>query len=132
MGAGANVMSLRTYREVNPSEFDGEGNCFSGFKIDMTILKVYIGTTIKQHGVRGINCFQDGNPFRLIFHIVDIEGHTLLGLPTMRKKGLFIYHKLVNVETVDIHAEYRNLAWYESNNDRMSNNEINQSSSFSE
>ena len=72
------------------------------------------------------------NPFRPLFHIVDIEGHTLLGLPTMRKMGLFTDHKLMNVETVDIHAEYRNLARYESNNDRMSNNETNQSSSFSE
>ena len=50
----------------------------------------------------------------------------------MRKMGLFTDHKLANVETVDIHAEHRNLARYESNNDRMSNNEINQSSSFSE
>ena len=49
-GAGANVMSLKTYREVNPSEFDGQGNCVSGFNNDMTILKGYTGTTIKQHG----------------------------------------------------------------------------------
>ena len=60
-GAGANVMSLKTYREVNASEFDGEGNCVPGFNNDMTILKGYTGTTIKQHGVRGINCFWDGN-----------------------------------------------------------------------
>ena len=57
--AGTNVMSLKTYREVNPSEFDGEGNCVSSFNNDMTILKGYTGTTIKQHGVRGINCFWD-------------------------------------------------------------------------
>ena len=125
-------MSLKTYREVNTSEFDGEGNCASGFNNVMTTLKGYTGTTIKQHGVRGINCLLGWKPFRLLFHIVDIEGHTLLGLPTMRKMGLLTGHKLVNVETVDIRAEYRNLAGYESNNDKMSNNEMNQSSSFSE
>ena len=59
----------------------------------MTILKGYTGTTIKQHGVRGINCFWDGKPFRLLFHIVDIEGHNLLGLPTMIKMGFFTDHK---------------------------------------
>ena len=60
----------------------------------MTILKGYTGTTIKQHGVRGINCFWDGKPFRLLFYIVDIEGHTLRGLPTMRKMG-FIHRPQV-------------------------------------
>ena len=42
-GAGANVMSLDDYKEVNPSEFDDAGNSLVGFSNDRTTLKAYGG-----------------------------------------------------------------------------------------
>ena len=58
-GSGANVMSLDDYKKVNPSEFDEVGNSLVGFSNDRTTLKAYGQKTIKQYGVRALNCQWD-------------------------------------------------------------------------
>ena len=39
-----------------------------------------------------------------LFHIVDAEGPTLLGLQTLRHMGLFSKHPRVYIETIDLHS----------------------------
>ena len=114
-GAGASVMSLDDYKKVNPSEFDEAGNSLVGFSNDRTTLKAYGGKTIKQYGVRALNCQWDNKLIRPIFHTVEAKGPILLGLPTLRRMGLFQKHPRVFIEHIDIHQiQQNNLArwWY--------------------
>ena len=101
--AGANVMSFDDYKKVNPSEFDETGNSLVGFSNDRTTLKAYDGKAIQQYGVRAMNCQWDNTIIKPIFHIVEAKGSILLGLPTLRKMGLFQKHPRVFIETRHIH-----------------------------
>ena len=71
--AEANLMPLDDYKKVNPSEFDESGNSLAGYSHDRTTLKVYGGRTIKQYGVRVINCQWDNLFIKPIFHIVEAK-----------------------------------------------------------
>ena len=102
-GAGANLMSLNDYQKVNPSQFDEAGNSLAGFSDDRTTLKAYGGKTIKQYGIRALICQWDNKLIRPIFHIVEAKGPILLGLPTLRRMGLFQKHPRVFIEHIDIH-----------------------------
>ena len=113
-GAMANIMPLSVFKMLNPSEFDKDGNSISGFNRDMTRLSVYGNRPIQQHGVRLINFIFNKKYLKTRFHIVDVEGHILLGLTVLRKMGLFHKHRLMIIETIDIHQELRNLAKYDS------------------
>ena len=103
-GPDANVVSLKDYKRINPSEFDSSGNSIVGFQDDQTTLKGYGGVLIKQYGVRVINSVWDKKLMKMVFHIVDAEGPVLLSLSTMRCMGLFTKHPAVYIETIDIHS----------------------------
>ena len=102
-GAGANVMSLDDYKKVNPSGFDEARNSLEGFSNDRTTMKAYGGKTIQQYGVRALNCQWANNLIKPIFHFIEAKGPILLGLPTLRKMGLFQKHPRVFIENIDIH-----------------------------
>ena len=85
-GAGANLMSLDDYKKVNSSE---SGNSLAAYSHDRTTLKVYCERTIKQYGVRIMNCHWNNLFIKPIFHIVEAKGPILLGLTTLRKIGIF-------------------------------------------
>ena len=44
-GAGANLMLLDDYKNVNPSDFNDLGNSLAGYSHDRTSLKAYGGMT---------------------------------------------------------------------------------------
>ena len=79
----------------------------------MTRLSAYGNRQIQQHGVRLINFIFNKKYFKTKIHIVDVEGHVLLGLTLLRNMGLFHKHRLMIVETIDIHQEHRNLAGHD-------------------
>ena len=125
-------MSLDDYKKVNPSEFDEAGNSLVGFSNDRTSLKAYGGKTIQQYGVRALNCQWDNKLIKPIFHIVEAKGPILLGLPTLRRMGLFQKHPRVFIEHIDIHQiQQNNLARCVTGGD-MSNNNANEQSSVSD
>ena len=84
-GTMANIV----FKMLNPSEFDKNGNSISGFNRDMATLSAYGNRPIQQHGVRLINFIFNKKYFKTRFHVVDVEGHVLLGLTPPRKMGLF-------------------------------------------
>ena len=47
MGAGANIMSLSTYKSINPSAFDKDGNPTGNFQRASTGLKSFGGREIQ-------------------------------------------------------------------------------------
>ena len=96
-------MSFNDYKKVNPSEFDDAGDSLVGFSNDRTTLKVYGGKTIQHYGIRALKCQWDSRLIKPIFHIVEAKGPTLLGLPTLRRIGLFQKHPRVFIESIDIH-----------------------------
>ena len=110
----ANIMPLSIFKMLNPSEFGKDGNSISGFNRDMTKLSAYGNRPIQQHGVRLINFIFNKKYFKTRFHIVDVEGHILLGLTQLRNMRLFHKHKLMIIETIYIHQEQKNLTRYDS------------------
>ena len=76
----------------------------------MTILSAYGNRPIQQHGVRLINLIFNKKYFKTRFHIVDAEDHVFMGLTLLMKMGLFHKHRLMFIETIDIHQEQRHLA----------------------
>ena len=113
-GAMANIMQLSNFKMLSPSEFDKDGNSFSGFNRDMTRLSAYGDKLTQQHGIRLINFIFNTKYFKTRFHIVDVEGYALLGLTLLRKMGLLHKHWLMIIETIDIQQEQKNLARYDS------------------
>ena len=110
----ANIMPLSVFNMLNPSEFDKDGNSISGFNRDMTRLSAYGNRPLQQNGVRMIDFILNKKYFKTRFHIVDVEDHVLLGLTLLRKMWLFHKHRLMIIDTIDIHQEQRNLARYDS------------------
>ena len=125
-GAAANVMSLHDCKNVNPSEFDEAGNSLVGFSNDKTTLKSYGGKTIQQYAVKALNCQWDNKLIKPIFHIVEAKGAILLGLPTLRRMGLFQKQARIFTEHIDIHQiQQNNLARYVAGNGMSDNNNNN-------
>ena len=122
-GAMANIIPLSIFKMLNPSEFDKDGNSISGFNRDMTRLSAYGNRPIQLHGVGLINVIFNKKYFKTRFHIVDAEGHVLLGLKLLRKMALFHKHRWMIMGTIDIHQEERNLVGYDSKVMDKCNNE---------
>ena len=102
--ADANVMPISTFRKLFPAMFDTNGNAFDKFSKEWTTLRAYGGDIIKQVGTRMITCKWNYQKWVFLFHIVDAEGLTLLGLKTLRHVGIFSKHPIIYIETIDLHS----------------------------
>ena len=110
MGAGANIMSLSSYKSINPSDFDKEGNPTGNFQKSSTGLKSFGGRQIQQYGIKTIKCAWDKKLCLLSFHIVDAEGPILIVLGTMLKLDMIQFHPQVHISSIDINAIRPSLA----------------------
>ena len=88
-------MSSSTYKSINPSDFDKDGNPTGNFQRASTGLKSFGGRQIQQYGIKTIKCFWDRKLWLLNFHIVDAEGPILIGLGTMLKLDMIQFHPQV-------------------------------------
>ena len=79
---------------------------------------------MQQYGVRAVNCQWDNKLIKPIFHIVEAKRPILLGLPTLRRMGLFQKHPKVFIEHIDIHQiqQKDNLARCAADGDMSDNN----------
>ena len=77
--ACVNIMSLSTYKSINPCDFDKDGNPTGNFQRASTGLKSFGGRQIQQYGIKAIKCVWDKKLWLLSFHIVDAEGPILIG-----------------------------------------------------
>ena len=103
-GAGANIMSLSTYRSINPSDFDKDGNPTDNLQRASTGLKSFGGRQIQKYGIKTIKCVWDKKLWLLNFNIVDEEGPILIGLETMLKLDMIQFHPQVHISSIDIKA----------------------------
>ena len=99
-GVCINIMPLSTHKYINSSEFDEQGKSIDGCGQYRSILKDYNGNPIQQYGIK-VTLGKWNNQY-WNFHVVEAEGHILLGQNTMRKMGLFKMHPRVSTETTDI------------------------------
>ena len=109
-GAGANIMTLCTYKSINPSEFDKEGNLTGNFQRSSTGLKSFGDRQIQQYSIKTIKCAWDKKLCLLNFHIVDAEGYILIGLGTMLKLDMIQFHPQVHISSININAIRPSLA----------------------
>ena len=108
--AGANIMSLSTYKSINPSDVDKDGNPIGNFQRASTGLKSFRGRQIQQYGIKTIKCVWDKKLWLLNFHIVDAEGPILIGLGTMLKLDMIQFHPQVHISCIDINTIQPSLA----------------------
>ena len=107
---GVNIMPLSTYRSMNPSDFDKDGNPTGNFQRTSTGLKSFGGRQKQQSGIKTIKCVWDKKLWLLNFHIVDAEEPILIGLGTMLKLDMILFHPQVHISCFDINAIQTSLA----------------------
>ena len=103
-GAGANIMSLSTYKSIDPSDFGKDGNPTGNLQRASTGLKSFGGRQIQQYDIKNIKCVWDKKLWLLNFHIVDANGPILIGLGTMLKLHMIQLHPQVHISCIDINT----------------------------
>ena len=88
-GAQGNVMPLRTFQRMYPSNIDTEGIPVRGsLEHRDTILTAYNGQLIRQYGTRRLKCVHETTTHEAEFFVADTPGPVILGLPSCRKLNL--------------------------------------------
>ena len=109
-GTAVNVMPISTFRKLCPAMFDTNGNVLHEFNKDWTTLRAYGGGINKHFGTRMIKCKWNYQKWVFLFHIVNAEGPTFLGLKTLIHMGIFSKHPRVYFEIIDLHSMNLKLA----------------------
>ena len=88
-GAQGNVMPLRTFQCMYPSNIDTEGIPVRGsLEHRDTILTAYNGQLIRQYGTTRLKCVHETTTHEAEFFVADTPGPVILGLPSCRKLNL--------------------------------------------
>ena len=88
-GAQGNVMPLRTFQRMYPSNIDTEGIPVRGsLEHRDTILTAYNGQLIRQYGTTRLKCVHETTTHEAEFFVADTPGPVILGLPSCRKLNL--------------------------------------------
>ena len=97
-GANANALPLRTYRQMY-----GDQKPSNLLSPSTTRLTSYSGDTISSLGILEAQCQgESGNWFKTGFHVVDVPGPVLLGLPSCEQLGLVsINCERLEVDSID-------------------------------
>ena len=82
-GAQGNVMPLRTFQRMYPSNIDTEGIPVRGsLEHRDTILTAYNGQLIRQYGTTRLKCVHETTTHEAEFFVADTPGPVILGLPS--------------------------------------------------
>ena len=88
-GAQGNVMPLRTFQRMYPSNIDTEGILVRGsLEHRDTILTAYNGQLIRQYGTTRLKWVHETTTHEAEFFVADTPGPVILGLPSCRKLNL--------------------------------------------
>ena len=88
-GAQGNVMPLRTFQRMYPSNIDTEGIPVRGsLEHRDTILTAYNGQLFRQYGTTRLKCVHETTTHEAEFFVADTPGPVILGLPSCRKLNL--------------------------------------------
>ena len=87
--AQGNVMPLRTFQRMYPSNIDTEGIPVRGsLEHRDTFLTAYNGQLIRQYGTTRLKCVHETTTHEAEFFVADTPGPVILGLPSCRKLNL--------------------------------------------
>ena len=96
-GAQGNVMPLRTFQCMYPSNTETEGIPErGGLEHRDTILTAYNGQLIRQYGTTRLKCVHDTTTHEAEFFVADTPGPVILGLPSCRKLNLVTLNCVVS------------------------------------
>ena len=98
-GAQGNTLPVSTFRRMSPEKLDGDG--FPNIKKQFINKKriAYNGTPIKCFGNIKILCQYNKSDWHVsTFHIVDVQGQAVLGLPSLEQLKLITLHCTVKKE----------------------------------
>ena len=100
-GAQGNILPVSTFCRIFPEKLDTDG--FPNIKKQFINKKLiaYNGTPIKCFGNIKIPCqYNKSDWYVSIFHIVDVQGPAVLGLPSLEQLKLITFHCTVKKEDV--------------------------------
>ena len=95
-------MPISTFQMLCSAMFASSGKLLEKFNVDWTTLTVYGGSIIRHFGIRIITCILNNQKWKLLSHIVDVQGTALFGLKILRPIRVFTKHHRVYIETIDI------------------------------
>ena len=90
-GAQGNILPLRIYKNMFPDNVD-ENGLPTGTTPNQTKLTAYNGTQIPQHGLCSVKCSFGDKETVAVFHVADVEGPAICGLPTCCQLQLVELH----------------------------------------
>ena len=98
-----NSMPLKEYKRLYPNRFTPDGQPIASYLTQdeqtlNTKLKGYSGHYVKHYGKVKLPCEYNGKKFMCSFFLADVEGPTLMGLPTGEALGI------IKINTVDVVA----------------------------
>ncbi|KAK7098352.1 uncharacterized protein [Littorina saxatilis] len=100
-GAQGNTLPLRTFRQMFPDHLREDEMPTSAIadKEKSVRLTAYNGTTIPCHGIFSFPCkFRDSSWKEAQFHIVDVTGPAVMGLPTCEQLKIVTLHCSIDTE----------------------------------
>ncbi|KAK7094506.1 hypothetical protein V1264_006061 [Littorina saxatilis] len=100
-GAQGNTLPLRTFRQMFPDHLREDEMPTSEIadKAKSVRLTAYNGTTIPCHGIFSFPCkFRDSSWKEAQFHIVDVTGPAVMGLPTCEQLKIVTLHCSIDTE----------------------------------
>ena len=90
-GAQGNVLPLRTYKRMYPSDIAADGLPKRGtLENNDTVLTAYNGQTIPQYGTLRLRCSHAANNCEAMFFVADTPGPAIIGLPSCRELSLVV------------------------------------------
>ena len=97
-GAQGNTLPVSIFRRIFPEKLDADGSPTPQNNINKKLI-AYNGTPIKYFGNIKIPCQYNKSDWQVsIFHIVDIQGPAVLGLPLLEQLKLITLHCTVKKE----------------------------------
>ena len=105
-GAQGNVLPLRTYKRMYPSDIAADGLPKRGrLENNDTVLTAYNGQPIPQYGTLRLRCSHAANKCEAMFFVADTPGPAIIGLPSCRELSLVVLNceitKTAQINTKD-------------------------------
>ena len=90
-GAQGNVLPLRPYKRMYPSNIAADGLPKRGrLENNDTVLTAYNGQPIPQYGTLRLRCSHAANKCEAMFFVADTPGPAIIGLPSCRDLSLVV------------------------------------------
>ena len=91
-------MPIKEYKRLYPDRFTSDGKPIESYitRDDDTKLKGYGGNYVEHLGTVTLPCEYNGQKFKCTFYLANVDGPTLMGLPTGEALGI------IKIDVVDV------------------------------